>query len=71
MFSSHSMSIESLLYLYEATFKHPAPPCQLLGIAGYDFELGNKPSEKLLENVRLAQHFLLNQLANMQITNAI
>src|SRR5689334_10790665 len=38
--SSHSLSPASLLTVYRSFHGEDAPPCFLLGIMGYDFDLG-------------------------------
>lgn len=56
MFSSHSVTAESLLFLFENTLKKPAPPCYLLGIRGEDFGLGrpiSSSANKALEQAKL------------------
>ncbi len=54
-FSSHSMPIESLLFLYTKTFNQDAPPCYFLGIKGESFELGSKPSPQTINNIEQAK----------------
>lgn len=68
--SSHSVTAESLLFLYQTTFRKTAPPCFLLGIAGNDFELGLPASESSLRNLEQAKAFLLQKLQSGGFTEA-
>ncbi|RLU01543.1 hypothetical protein [Ketobacter sp.] len=62
MFSSHSLTAESLLFLYENTLQQPAPPCYLLGIRGEDFSLGKAMSPATQKALELAKLQLAHRL---------
>lgn len=65
-FTSHSVTSESLLYLFESTLQKPAPKCYLLGIGGSDFELGHDISETTIQGMEAAKTFLREKLSNGQ-----
>ncbi len=44
-YSTHSMTPETLLYIYETLFRRPPPCCFLLSIRGNNFKLGKKLSD--------------------------
>lgn len=53
-FSTHSMSPQSLLHVYETVLGGPAPPAWLLAIRGERFELGEALSEAAAHNLEQA-----------------
>jgi hydrogenase maturation protease len=52
--SSHALSPASLLTVYRSFHGEDAPPCFLLGIMGYDFDLGVPLSAKAQRNLDAA-----------------
>ena len=68
MFSSHTLPIESLLYLYESTFNETPPPCYLLAVKGSHFELGEPPSQETLAYIEEAKILLLEKLHQLSDT---
>ena len=62
MFSSHSVTAESLLFLFESTLHKPAPPCYLLGIRGAEFGLGSALSNDTLKAIEQAKLQLAHRL---------
>lgn len=62
MFTSHSVTPESLLFLFETTLKKNAPPCYLLGITGTQFELGSSISESTEYAIEEAKTLLNSKL---------
>jgi hydrogenase maturation protease len=52
-YSSHLQSPEAIVYLAEELYGQ-APDANTLHICGYDWELGNRPSEKALQNLNRA-----------------
>jgi hydrogenase maturation protease len=63
-YTTHAMSPESLLSVYEKTTGQTPPPSFLLAIRGYAFDLGLPVSEKALSNLTQALAFI------RQLTNA-
>jgi len=64
MITSHSVTAESLLFLYENTLNKPSPPSYLLGIAGSQFGLGDPISPTTKSNLDAAKEFLLEKLSS-------
>jgi len=60
--SSHALSPQALLQVYQSTFKQAAPAAKLLSIGGYQFELGCPLTEQAEINLQQARKFLLNSL---------
>ena len=56
-YTSHSLSPQALLSVYEQVNQAPAPPSFLLAIRGYQFELGRATGEKAQLNLRAALDF--------------
>lgn len=52
--SSHALSPASLLTVYRSFYGENSPPCFLLGIIGYDFDLGVPLSTKAKCNLNAA-----------------
>jgi hydrogenase maturation protease len=61
-YTTHAMSPQSLLAVYEKVNKQPAPPCYLLSVRGYEFGLGLSLSDKANSNIRQACDFIRDQL---------
>lgn len=57
-YSSHSLSPEALLSVYQTVYRIPAPDAFLLAIAGYGFELGAPLSEQAQKNLDKAITFV-------------
>jgi len=66
MFTSHSVTPESLLFLFESTFRKKAPPCYLLGITGTQFELGSQASKSTQNAIEEAKPLLISKLTFSQ-----
>ena len=60
--SSHALSPQALLQVYQSTFKQAAPEAKLLSICGHQFELGSPLTEQAEINLQQARKFLLNSL---------
>ncbi len=56
--TTHSISPQALLQLYESTLGQPAPDAFLLQVAGRNFELGDTISEATTANADAAWRFL-------------
>jgi hydrogenase maturation protease len=61
-YTTHAMSPQSLLAVFEKVNKQPAPPCYLLSIRGYVFGLGLPLSDKANNNIDEADIFIREQL---------
>ncbi len=59
-YTSHALSPEALLAVYEKTNASPAPSAYILLIRGYEFELGEAMTEKATNNRESALTFLLS-----------
>ncbi|MDE2397535.1 MAG: hydrogenase maturation protease [Burkholderiales bacterium] len=53
-FTSHALSPQALLQVYEDLRGEPAPPATLLGICGEQFELGAEPGRAALAHLEAA-----------------
>jgi len=53
-YTSHVMTPFALLHTFRQVYGTDAPPAFLLRIRGYDFELGNPPSEQAAANLKAA-----------------
>ena len=56
--TTHSISPQALLQLYETTLKQPAPDAFLLQVAGRNFELGESISDSTMRAADAAWRFL-------------
>ncbi len=63
-FSTHAISPQALLNVYEQTMKSPAPDAWLLHVAARDFELGAEPGDIALRAIDEASSFLEKLLAH-------
>ena len=61
-FSSHSLPVESLLFLYATSFAQAPPPCYLMTMGGEQFELGAGLSPTAQRNLQTAYPMLLEKL---------
>ena len=64
-FSSHHVPPDSLLFLYEETFRTQAPRCFQLEIGAQCFELGAPLSAAASRNLQQAQALLLGKLKSL------
>lgn len=53
-FTTHALSPQALLQVYQDLRRAPPPPCTLLAIRGEAFELGEAPSQAALANLARA-----------------
>ena len=60
--STHTVSPQSLLNLYETTLGEPAPEAYLLHVSGNNFELGEEITAPTAEHVDAAWEFLVTLL---------
>ncbi|MDJ0699953.1 MAG: hydrogenase maturation protease [Woeseiaceae bacterium] len=61
--TTHSISPQALLQLYETTLKQPAPVAFLLQVAGRNFELGETISDATMRAAEAAWAFLEEMLS--------
>ncbi len=61
--TTHSISPQALLQLYESTLKRPAPDAYLLQVAGRNFELGESISDETRRAADAAWEFLDEMLS--------
>jgi len=66
-YTSHAMSPQSLLAVYEKVNKQPAPPCYLLSVRGYEFGLGLPLTAKAERNLGEAIRFIQLELLGNNI----
>ncbi len=57
-FSTHAISPQALLNVYEQTMKKPAPDSWLLHVAARDFSLGAEPCDVTMSAIDEATRFL-------------
>lgn len=57
-YSTHAVSPRSLLAVYEKVNQQPAPPCYMLSVRGYQFDLGLPLSDDAKTNLALALSFI-------------
>lgn len=60
-YTTHSLSPASLLAAYRTHYGAPPPPCHVLAVRGYRFELGQPLSPQARLNLEAALHFLLRR----------
>ncbi|OIN94018.1 MAG: Ni/Fe hydrogenase [Comamonadaceae bacterium CG1_02_60_18] len=60
--STHSLSPQALMHVYQQLQGTPAPPCTLLAIRGDSFELGEPPSPAALQHLAAALAWVLDAL---------
>ena len=58
-FSTHAISPQALLNVYEQTMKQPAPESWLLHVAAREFELGAEPGDVAIRAIDEAGRFLI------------
>ncbi len=62
-YTSHAMSPAAVLAVYRQINQSPPPPCYLLTIRGYEFDLGRDISEQAAGNLQQAFAFITKLLA--------
>jgi len=60
-YTTHALSPQGLLYLYQELHAASPPPCTLLAIRGERFELGEAPSAQALQNLDAALRWVLTK----------
>ena len=65
-YTTHAMSPQSLLTVFEKTQHEAPPPCYMLSIRGYEFGLGLALSDQAASNLADA-HAFLRQLATCHL----
>lgn len=63
-YSSHAMTPFALLYAYRQVYGADAPPCYLMRVRGYGFELGEVLSAEAATNLELAKSKVCSWLAD-------
>ena len=63
-YTTHAMSPESLLSVYEKINKQSAPPAFMLSIRGYEFDLGLPLSDQANANLSQAINFIKQLITN-------
>jgi len=66
-YTTHAMSPQSLLAVFEKVNKQPAPPCYLLSVRGYKFGLGLPLTAKAESNLDEAIRFIQLKLLGNNI----
>jgi hydrogenase maturation protease len=61
-FTTHVLSPQTLMHIYQDLQGEPAPPCTLLAIRGDAFELGEPPGAAALAHLDAALRWALNAL---------
>jgi hydrogenase maturation protease len=65
-YTSHAMSPAALLAVYEQVCGEPLPDASLLGIRGYQFDLGRPLTEQANEHLRQARDYVRELLLQSQ-----
>ncbi|MCH9696613.1 MAG: hydrogenase maturation protease [Gammaproteobacteria bacterium] len=68
-YTSHALTPDALLAVYQQTYKQQPPPCYLLSIRGEQFELGQALSAAAQHNLQMASAFA-EQLCVQSITRS-
>lgn len=68
-YTTHAMSPQSLLSVYEKVNKQAAPPAFMLSVRGYAFDLGLPIFDKAALNLDKAMFFIKKQLINNDTKN--
>jgi hydrogenase maturation protease len=58
-YTTHAMSPQALMTVYQRVSRQNPPPCYLLSVRGYDFELGRPLSEAARQHADQAVEFLV------------
>jgi len=64
-YTSHAMTPFAVLHTFKQVYGTDAPPCYLLRVRGYGFELGEELSPEAAANLTLAQVMAKGWLADM------
>lgn len=67
-YTTHAMSPESVMAVYQSVLKRSLPPCFLLAIKGGSFELGDGLSTQAEENLQQACSYLQKLLSPPDVT---
>jgi len=67
-YTTHAMSPAAVLQVYQSIKKQAPPPCFLLSIQTFSFELGESISEQAQANLHQAQIFAMQLLAKPQLS---
>lgn len=67
-YTTHAMSPASVLQVYQSIIKLPPPPCFLLSIQAFQFELGAAMSQQATKNLQLALSFVEALLNNAELS---
>lgn len=70
-YTSHAMTPFALLHTFNQVYGSTPPPCYLLRIRGYGFELGESLSDEAATNLALATKEIQAWLASMQDTENV
>lgn len=62
-YTTHTMSPEAVLHVFERVYRQPAPPAFLLSVRGEGFELGEPPSRTAVESRDAALELLIQLCA--------
>jgi hydrogenase maturation protease len=63
-FTTHAMSPQALMHVFENLQGVPSPPCTLLAIRGERYELGEAPTPEALNHLQLALQWARTWLAH-------
>lgn len=63
-YTTHALSPQALLTLYEKTQNKASPPAFLISVRGYCFDLGSPLSNQAEENIKLTTQFLKKLLTS-------
>lgn len=66
-YTTHAMSPASVLQVYQSIIKQLPPPCFLLSIQAFKFELGAAMSQQATKNLQLAVSFVEELLNNAEL----
>lgn len=58
-YSTHEMSPQAVLHVFEQLYKRPVPPAFLLSVSGESFDLGEPLSQAAVENRNVALSLLV------------
>jgi hydrogenase maturation protease len=70
-YTSHALSPEEVLGVYQKTFQIPPPPSFVLAIRGFSFELGDPLSKTAQLNLQYALKYLCQVLSETTVDNPI
>ena len=70
-FTTHTLSPQAVMQVYQNLQAEPPPPCTLLAIRGEFFELGQPPSSAAFANLALALRWSLDWMATAWQTGSL